>query len=54
MSSAIELQEHRGKVFFEYLSSETTTNSLKAYLSAGYQLKGCVVPEEHGKSKVIL
>ena len=47
------MQQNRRKVFFEGLSSKTTTNSLKAYLSADYELKACLVPNEHGKNKVI-
>jgi hypothetical protein len=54
MVSTVDLQEHRQKVFFEGLSAQTTTNSLKAYLSTEYQLDACVVPKEQGKNKAIL
>jgi RNA recognition motif-containing protein len=39
------------KVFFENISPNTTTDSLKAYLLEKYQIQSCTVPSESGKNK---
>lgn len=43
-----DLSEHKRKVFFERLSSQTTKDSLKEYLKA-FEVELCVVPWKEGK-----
>jgi hypothetical protein len=49
-NQALDLTEHKRKVFFENLSPKTTTDSLKEYLS-GYEMDVCTVPLKEGKNK---
>lgn len=48
----LSLDDHKRKLFFESLSSDTTSDSLEKYLS-GYELERCVVPQKDGMNNIL-